>query len=156
MKRVNQNIDWFHPKGRWCLISVCPQCGLILRDTATESCFSRVKWGKSIAIPPRTNGSYFNKSGICEECEKIRYCDLCDKKGNQSTIYVRNDVYGWEFDGRNDYIGKSKTCLCMACWNKVRAIVNKENEADECRKLLNKLTRSISNERKNQNHRRTT
>ena len=147
--------DWKHPKGRWCLVAACTRCGRFCRDTKYESLFSRAKWGQQLSAPPRTNGYCTNESGMCEACLQIRHCDLCGKEGTAATIYTRNDVRGWNFDGRHDYTTKPKDCLCMACWNKVRAIVRKEEQADECRRLLNKLTRSISDERKNQDDRRT-
>lgn len=150
-----EHMDWFHPRGRWCLVAACPRCGRFLRDTATERLFGRAKLGQWIAQPPRTNGSWLDKSGMCEECLRVRHCDLCGKEGTTSTIYERNDVWGWNRDGRDDYTTESKSALCTSCWNKVRAIVRKQDEADECRRLLSQLTRSISNERKNQNDRRT-
>jgi hypothetical protein len=93
----------------------------------------------------------FHKNPVAD----LRTCDICGKVGAAKRVCSRSDVYRWNVEDRNDYATATKDMLCMGCWNKVRAIVRKEDEADECRRLLNKLTRSISDERKNQDNRRT-
>ena len=85
----------------------------------------------------------------------FRTCDLCGKLGAAKKVNRKSDVYRWNAEDQRDNTTIPKDMLCLACWNKVRAIARKEAEADECRRLINKLTRSISNERKNQNNRRT-
>ena len=147
--KKQEHIDWNRPKGRWCMVSACTLCGRFCRDTAHESMFSRAKWGQSIGAPARTNGWWLDKDGMCNECRSIRYCDLCEKEGNAKTIYQRNDVWSWNFDGPKDYTTKSKSCLCMSCWNKVRAVVRRQDKADELQQEINKLNRSIKDERRN-------
>lgn len=145
--------QWNHPRGRWCLVAPCTRCGKFCRDTSTESLYGNSKWGTAVSKPPRTNGHWFYSNGLCDACAKIRFCELCGKEGTTSTIY-RRDVFGWNFESPKDCTTKPKNVLCMSCWNKVRAIVRKRDATDEIRILLNKLTKAISDERKNQNNRR--
>lgn len=82
----------------------------------------------------------------------LRTCDICGRIGAAKRVCYRNDVYRWNVDWK-DYTTTSKHMLCTGCWNKVRALVRKERKAGECSLLLNKLTRSISDARKDQNNR---
>ena len=77
-------------------------------------------------------------------------CQICQKIGTRRRICERSGIYGWDSEKRYGCpIGPSKTRLCMGCFNKVRAIVKKQIEADKNRILLNKLIGEIRNERKN-------
>lgn len=94
---------------------------------------------------------YFIRNPVCW----LSFCELCGKFGSPMSIKTRFNLYGWNRVSKEDRAKTpSKDTLCMACWNSVRRIVRKEKEADECRRLLNKIERVISNERKNQNNRR--
>lgn len=150
---------WIRPRGRVCPVDVCPRCKRYVYDTQRVGAAIRAKWGAILSTPPRTNGSWLNESRLCGECSRVRCCDLCGKEGTTSNIYSRTDVWAWNDPRRfsrkcagADWV--QKNVLCMGCWNKVRAISRKEEEAEENRRFLNKLERVISNERKNQNHRR--
>jgi hypothetical protein len=77
----------------------------------------------------------------------INYCDVCGKFGRPKKVQERNGVWGWNIP-KGDYSSKSKNMLCMGCWNVVRALKKRERESDELRKFINKLQRTISNERK--------
>lgn len=154
MKRIN-GTDWAHPKGRWCMVAPCSKCGRFCSDTSYESLFSRAKWGTKLSAPTRTI-RFWTDDGMCGDCLRFRRCCLCGKEGTATTIYTRTGIGGWDLESRIEiYTKKTKDCICMACWNKVRAIVRKQDEADECRRFLKKLARSISDERKNQDDRRT-
>lgn len=143
--------EWFSPRGRWCLIAQCTRCGMFCRDTVREGLLRNRKWGEAIRAPTRTNGHYgHDNSGLCESC--IHTCDACGTMGTKKTTHYRSDVFAWNWDKQDDYHMRSKDMLCTGCWNKARAIKRKQQQADECRTLLNKLIRSISDERKHTNH----
>ena len=89
------------------------------------------------------------------EYTTLNACDVCGKLGIPRKVRVRNDVFGWNGESEKDWTTPSKDMLCTGCWNKVRAIVRKRDEANSCRRMLNKLTRTIRDERKNQNDRRS-
>lgn len=91
----------------------------------------------------------FHKNPVAE----LMSCNLCGKVGTAKRVCNRSDVYRWNVENRKDYDTASKHMLCMGCWNKARAIVRKRDDVDGLRIFLNKITRSISNERKNQNNR---
>jgi hypothetical protein len=85
------------------------------------------------------------------DCTVIYYCDVCGKVGPKKKVQQRNDVWGWNFDGPKDYKTQSKSMLCMGCWNKIRPLCVKQRKCDEMRTFINKLQRTISNERKQNN-----
>jgi hypothetical protein len=95
------------------------------------------------------------------EYSKIEECEVCKKLGSTKKICDRPDVYGWDLPKREKteawtnggkYIERySKTILCVSCWNKAKPIIKKENDYNEIRKLLNKLTLVIRNEHKKTN-----
>jgi hypothetical protein len=86
---------------------------------------------------------------------KLVECELCGFRSTPKKVSHRGDTFGWNFESRKDYTTKTKSTLCMGCWNKVRPIVKRQEEAEECRSIINKINRSISDERKNQNNRAT-
>lgn len=85
----------------------------------------------------------------------INCCDVCGTLVPPKKVCDRSGVWGWNFDGPKDYKSKSKSMLCMGCWNKIRPLHKKAIEVDELRTLINRLNRTISDEKKrnNQNHR---
>lgn len=83
---------------------------------------------------------------------KLNTCDLCGKTSTPKKVNYRNDVYRWNGQGKDDY-SPSKSLLCMSCWNKVKPLVKREEEADEMKRFINHMKKEISNERKNQNDR---
>lgn len=86
----------------------------------------------------------------------IRYCELCGKFGPPRKVCIRDDVYGWNRLGPDDYTTESKSMLCTGCWNKVRPLCRKEEEVRKLRVLINKMLRTTGNEQKqgDQNNRR--
>jgi hypothetical protein len=91
------------------------------------------------------------------EYSQLNTCELCGRIGVSKKVQIRNDVYGWnlQHDNRGYVIGegKSKSMLCMGCWNKVRPLAYAFDTIVENRRILNKLKRDMANERKNQNNR---
>lgn len=77
---------------------------------------------------------------------ELVYCQLCGKAGPRKYISPRN-VYGWDSEDKYDY-SESKNLLCVGCWNTCRAIFKKEQGADECKSLINKIQRRIAWARK--------
>lgn len=69
-------------------------------------------------------------------------CDVCGKRSTPKKIHIRSDVYGWN---KSSYLSeeKSKGLLCTGCWNRVKAVVKKQREADEIRYLKDKLYREV-------------
>jgi len=74
-------------------------------------------------------------------------CQLCMKTGSTKSIRPR-DVWGWNREHKDDYEAMKRDVLCMSCYNKVRPIVKKSRELEECRKLINRITKEIQNERR--------
>ncbi len=121
----------------------------------------RGEWELSGAIMPKQSDHYCNLITAKEydplaefrsdlDCEtettanKFSYiaeCDLCKKRGSASRIYHRSDVHGWDWSSSDENYKQSKTDLCMGCWNKVRAVQKKQREADEIKRLTNKLNK---------------
>jgi hypothetical protein len=82
-------------------------------------------------------------------------CELCGKISTPKNVYYRVDIYCWNWTHDKDFGTKSISTLCQGCYNKVKAIVRKEKQANECKRLMRKVQEIISNERKNPNDRRT-
>jgi len=81
----------------------------------------------------------------------LNVCDVCGKISTPKKIHNRNDVFGWNFE-KNDWSTPAKNMLCTGCWNKAAVIIHKRHDLDKCRCLLNKLTRIIRHEQKNQDN----
>lgn len=82
-------------------------------------------------------------------------CDVCFVVGGKAKVRTRSDVFGWNLQGRMDYATAPKNTLCTGCWNKAKAVLKREREADQIKQLVNKLNRTIKNG-KNQNIRAAT
>lgn len=82
-------------------------------------------------------------------------CMLCHRLSTRKRICERNDVYGWNREGRKDF-SPSKSKLCTTCWNKVKVIVHAEKEIKDSQKLLNKLDKELANGRKKTGNIKTT
>jgi hypothetical protein len=145
MSQTNDELDIFRPKGMWSIIVLCPKCGRFCQDTLSMSRYAGRKFAKNNFPAPRNNGSYFFSKNICSECEKIRFCDLCEKEGTTKNIRYRADVACWN----NSH---DKSHLCFSCYNKVRAVVRKEEKAKEVISQIKLLEKEIKNVRKNQNN----
>lgn len=88
-------------------------------------------------------------------------CGGCGKISTPKNVRYRSDANYWP--SGQGWIEKSKEIngryfegqdiLCTGCWNKRRSFVKKLYEADVITRLINKLKKEISHERKNQNHR---
>lgn len=76
---------------------------------------------------------------------RLYKCDICGRIGTKRRVRL------FFHTGRYERIGEMRW-LCTGCWNRFRAVWKKQDEADECKYLLNKLHRTITDERKNQNH----
>lgn len=74
----------------------------------------------------------------------LKNCDLCGRLSTPKKIVYRSYIYGWNQKDKNDYLTKSKDYLCMGCWNKVRALVKKQNICDENRRLISKIKLEIA------------
>lgn len=71
-------------------------------------------------------------------------CGVCNKKGSNSNINTKWGLYGWNKDNRYSgchHEAIKKSTLCVSCWNKLKAIQKKEEEAREIKRLSNKLNR---------------
>ena len=155
VKHEYPDID--HPRGRFCLVCACSRCGAFCRDTSTEHALGRgkKKWGEQISDPPRTNGWRIDSGDLCLQCKSICKCQLCGKEGTSHSIRPRSDIWGWNRKDTDDYMTESKSTLCMSCWNKVRALVKREDQIRECTSLLKQIEKERKNGRKNSDDRRT-
>ena len=110
------------------------------------------QYGRTFTVVRETeDGFYVNYNGSKKHTSRTCFiqfpstalveCELCHKIGVPKKIHDRNDVYGWTRDGRNDNTFEPKTCLCMSCWNKVKALVKRQDETNEIKRLISKLTR---------------
>ena len=80
----------------------------------------------------------------------LNTCDLCGKIGTPKKVCVRSKIFAWNGEMRYGFrYGDANNMLCIGCWNKVKAIVKKQDEADECRTILRQIQRRITDERKN-------
>lgn len=82
-------------------------------------------------------------------------CELCGKLSTPKKVHSRSRCWGWNLD-RENYGNpdiKEKSVLCCGCWNKVKPIVKRQEEADEMKRILNQFKKEISHERKNRNNR---
>ena len=83
---------------------------------------------------------------------EINVCEVCGKIGTPRRVTIRNDVWGWNRESKEDYVTEPKMgMLCVGCWNRVRTLVYREDKIDEIRSFIKKLERTIANERKQQN-----
>jgi hypothetical protein len=87
----------------------------------------------------------------------LNTCGTCGKTSTPRKISRRSGIAIWYTQGGNN--GRSISyaeydpvleTLCMGCWNKVRAIVKKEYEAYEIKRLSNKLYREVRQWQKSQ------
>lgn len=69
----------------------------------------------------------------------LNTCDVCGLKSTPKRVNVKSDVYGWNFKDSKTLSVKSKDCLCIRCWNKIRTLTLKEYESVEIKRLTNKL-----------------
>lgn len=84
---------------------------------------------------------------------KLETCQLCGKTSTPKKVSHRIVIYRWNCHDKKDWSCESKSVLCMGCWNKVRPLVEREDEADDMKRFINQVKKEISNERKNQNDR---
>lgn len=82
------------------------------------------------------------------EFTPLNKCDICGKVSTPKKVNCRTDCYHWYTNTRYDNGYNYMNILCMPCWNKVRSIMKKEEEAKEINSLYKKLKREITNERK--------
>ncbi len=80
----------------------------------------------------------------------LNECALCGKKSTPKKVHCRNGVYGWNREHRKDFSFINKNTLCMGCWNKVRVVVKRKEQADEIRRLTGKLYREALKWQKSQ------
>lgn len=88
------------------------------------------------------NGGWGKKVYIRDpDASWLRNCDLCGLLGGRKKVTYRSDVYGW--DTAPDFIGISKCCLCVGCWNKARAIYREYWEAKNAALMARRCQRLI-------------
>lgn len=111
-----------------------------------------VQYGRTFTVvSERENGFFVNYNNSKKHTSRTCFiqfpsttlveCELCHKIGVPKKIHVRNDVHGWTKQSRKDCEYEPKTCLCMSCWNKVKALVKRQDETNEIKLLISKLTR---------------
>lgn len=83
-------------------------------------------------------------------CTWLKACEVCKVMGTTKRVKSRNFAGGWPGE-----LGEPKWVLCMKCWNRYQTLVRRTHGANECRRLINQLSKRISDERKNQDNRRT-
>ena len=81
--------------------------------------------------------AFFNKNPVIN----LNTCQLCGKVSTPKKVQTRIDCWGWNRENKKDYSFKSKHMLCMSCWNKVKPIVNRKEESEELRLIINRLNR---------------
>ena len=69
----------------------------------------------------------------------LNTCNVCGLKSTPKRVNIKGDIYGWNFKDNKSLGVKSKDCLCMSCWNKIKALTAKEYESVEIKRLTNKL-----------------
>lgn len=76
-------------------------------------------------------------------------CDVCGKVSVPKNVNYRADCYRWNCDN-NEWTIESKDMLCTGCWNKIRALVKKETEIYEVKKLSKTLEKEARKWRRSQ------
>ena len=86
--------------------------------------------------------------------EKLRTCCVCGEIGARvKAINDRSYTEVFNYGQLEDLVGGSDRPVCNSCWKKYKRLASQKQKADEIKKLINKLERTISHEHKNQNHR---
>ena len=75
-------------------------------------------------------------------------CELCGKVSTPFKVHEREDVIGWDWGKKGAREQPSKTLLCTGCWNKVKPISKRREEACLNSKLINKAKREVAKCRK--------
>ena len=98
---------------------------------------------------------------------KLNTCELCKRTSTPKNVNVKYDCMYWDLPSKHEWKKENKTLkgyflhfysnakedtgmLCVGCWNKVRVIVKRQEEAEELTKLSNKLKREELKWRKSQ------
>jgi hypothetical protein len=107
-----------------------------------------VEWRRKILANGKPGNKWFQ---IPVPYTPLNECDICGKKSTPKKVHLRTGIYGWNRKSTDDFATQSKGVLCMGCWNKVRVLCKREQEAHDVRAFINQLQKDIANERK-QNH----
>jgi len=75
----------------------------------------------------------------------LNVCEVCARIGTIRQVRYRTNISGWDLDGYADRYKPSKTTLCTACWNRVRALHKRANECEELRKLIKNTIKELKN-----------
>lgn len=79
---------------------------------------------------------------------RLLVCDICGLLGPLKKITYRSDCNGWNLS-KDDWTTPSKDTLCVPCWNKVRALQNKERAILSTTRFINKVRKEITYETRN-------
>lgn len=80
----------------------------------------------------------------------IAACELCGrfKAIGPTGVDYRHDVYGWNFTSSRDCETPPCYRLCVGCWNKIRPLAKRKDEADKVRRLIARLKRESNGHEK--------
>ena len=98
-----------------------------------ETYFYKRKDGKQGSLRRRVVGCY----------TPLFTCELCGKVSTPFKVHEREDVIGWDWGKKGAREQPSKVLLCTGCWNKVKPINKRREEACLNSKLINRTKREI-------------
>lgn len=173
-------VNFDHPNGAsgpFNLVAICRECRRTMHDVFTEHAryarktypfavgrrrsndWSKYSFPRGRTVERRLSPSVdaIDNRRVCDDCayvkwSEVRRCSLCGIFGSARKVQGRSHVYRWKAQSDDDSWGPDDDVLCTGCWNRVRALVDRANEADEIRRLAAKLERAIKhgNENKRQ------
>ena len=79
----------------------------------------------------------------------LNTCEVCGKTSTPKKVHYRSGVSCWNYINMKEF-SPTKDTLCMGCWNKLKPIVKRQNEAKEIKRLINKLLRESRKWQKSQ------
>lgn len=152
----------------YCRLCMCSECNRLTYQPMRQG----PNRNAHIYQPPRFFGggaffeSYFDAhlnrylhlANACNECagnlrkfSPLHQCELCGKTGVSRRIHYRSDVCNWNLNMEEDwFFGTPLNVLCCGCWNKAKAVCNKQDRYRETKKLISKLNGEIKKWQKSQ------
>ena len=105
-------------------------------------------WGFLVNTNKKGNLSEKRALELVNPITMLNECEVCGRLSTPRRVCNRSDVYGWDISKANPF--KSKTMLCVRCWNRAAKIQYERRlmyheiwEAESEIKEINRLTKLL-------------